>query len=225
MFIKAINKIILILVVFSFFKCGIISYSYKSRIEGNYIPRNLNEAIYEIDKKVSDSTKNSIKQMSENDFATESHFGTGKGIRNDWNLWRKSRLARYFNKKGIYHPDDMSSIILRSYYRKTTKKEINLNEQIVFYKKYWEGVGVTKLPEKTKYPEANLEFRYAISYGRYTKDKKWATVYIQTNSLNNSHWIYDYYYDWKKIDDSTKILLEKTSVEETEALMNKIFNK
>ena len=38
---------------------------------------------------------------------------------------------------GIYHPDDMSGIILDSYHRYLTGKEIKLEEQIKFYQDYW----------------------------------------------------------------------------------------
>lgn len=226
MFVKAINKIILILVLLSLFNCGIINDSYKSRIDGNYIPRNLNDAISEIEKQFSDSTKNSIKQMSENDFIAESHFGTGKRIRNNWSLWRKSRLSTYFNKKGVFHPDDMSSIILRSYHRKTTKKEINLNEQIAFYKKYWEGVELTKLPNKKDFPESDIKVNGGIHYGHYTENRrKHATIYYVENPEEDKYWIYDYFIGWKKINRELKEQMLKWQPEETEKLLTEMLQE
>jgi len=58
-------------------------------------------------------------------------------LRNNWQLWGGSRLSKYFNNLGIFHPDDMSGIILDSYHRYLTDKEIKLEEQINFYQEYW----------------------------------------------------------------------------------------
>jgi len=55
----------------------------------------------------------------------------------DWQLWGGSRLSKFFNDRGIYHPDDMSGIILDSYHRYLTGKDIKLDEQIKFYQDYW----------------------------------------------------------------------------------------
>lgn len=200
-----------------------ISDSYKSNIDGDYIPKNLDDAISEIDKQASDSSKNKIKTMSEKEFLAESHFGSGLGIRNNWHLWNKSRLKRYFNRKDIYHPDDMSGIILKSYYRHLNKKDIDLKNQIKYYQDYWEGVEITRLPKPKKHPEDNLKFGYSMYYGSYTKNKKWACVYIQTNSASNKHWIYDYYYGWKQINSETKTNLMKEKIELTESKMDSIF--
>ena len=190
----------------------------------NYVPKNLNEALTQIDFNLSDSLKLEIKKKSENDFISESHFGLGIGMRNNWRLWKGSDLSKYFNNIGIYHPDDMSGIILTSYYRKHTGLEIKLDEQIAYYQEYWNGVELTQLPEKSEYPEPNLEFRVSINYGDFAQDKKWGTVYIQTNSENENFWIYDYYYGWKKIDLKTKEKLENVRIQETESIMNEIFS-
>jgi hypothetical protein len=65
------------------------------------------------------------------------HFGFGLWMRNNWQLWGGSRLSKYFNSLEIYHPDDMSGIILVSYHRYLNNKDIQLDEQIKYYKDYW----------------------------------------------------------------------------------------
>ena len=69
-------------------------------------------------------------------------------IRNNWGLWKGSRLSKFFNEKGIYHPDDMSGIILDSYYRYLTGQEITLSEQIKYYQDYWEKAKKQDLERK-----------------------------------------------------------------------------
>jgi len=45
-------------------------------------------------------------------------------------LWTKSDLRKFFEEKGIFHPDDMSGIILTSYHRRLNGKHIALSDQI-----------------------------------------------------------------------------------------------
>lgn len=216
------NSIAFILIL-TLTSCSFLSESYRHNIDGVYIPRNLNDAILLLDAELSDSIRTIIKNMSEDDFLVDSHFGIGASIRNRWGLWKNSRLSRYFKKQGIRHPDDMSSIILTSYYRYLTKQEVRLKDQIAFYKDYWDGVEDTVLPEEKMHPEPNLEFGLAKLYGHYTENKKWARVYIQTNSRTDMHWIYDYYYGWKQISTVNKNRLVGEPIEDTESLMNEIF--
>ncbi len=194
-------------------------------IDGVYIPKDLEESIEQLNILLSQETKGEVLLLSEEEFMVNSHFGLGKNLRNSWMLWGGSRLAVYFKNLGITHPDDMSGIILRSYHRRLNEDKLHLDEQIAEIKKYWEGVETTDLPDESEYPEPNLEFRYMKSYGHYTTKKKWATVFIQTNSDSDEHWIYDYYYGWKKIDTETKERLYDTRVEKTELLMDELFKK
>ena len=193
---------IFFLILFTLCSCGGVSDSFKSHIDGEYIPKNLNDAISELDKNINDSSKIVIRKMSEEDFLSESHFGRGKAIRNNWNLWSKSRLRRYFKIKGISHPDDMSSIILTSFYRKLNNQEVKINEQINDCKRYYREIEVKtkllKLPKEKKHPEQNLELVSIIHYGQHLKEKKWAELYILKNSISNNYWVYDYHYGWKK---------------------------
>jgi hypothetical protein len=189
----------------------------------SYIPKNLEEALTQIDFNLSDSLKVEIGKKTENDFISESHFGLKIGMRNNWKLWKGSDLSKYFNDIGIHHPDDMSGIILTSYYRKLNNLELKLQEQVNYYKKYWKDVELVNIPEKSEHPEKNLKFRIAGIYGHFTKDKPNATVYLQTNSKTEYSWVYDYYYGWKKIDLKTKERIENLRIQETESIMNAIF--
>jgi len=117
-------------------------------LNGIYIPQNIEDCFLQIDIFWADSTKELVKSWSENEFIANAHFGFGMWMRNNWGLWGGSRLQVYFNNIGIYHPDDMSGIILTSYHRKLNNKKIELKKQIKYYKSYWkstnkEGQGVT----------------------------------------------------------------------------------
>src|SRR5271168_3777024 len=65
------------------------------------------------------------------------HFGLGMWMRNNWGLWGGGKLKEWFNAQGIQHADDMSGIILTSFWRHLNNKPIELDAQIEHYRDYW----------------------------------------------------------------------------------------
>ena len=102
-----------------------------------YKPVNLEEAVEQLKIIHHDSTKQKILAMTEDEFMAGSHMGLGMWMRNNWGLWKGKELADYFNSIGIYHPDDMSGIILTSYYRELHGQEWKIDEQVKYYQDYW----------------------------------------------------------------------------------------
>ena len=109
------------------------------------VPKNLEECYVALDEmKIPD--RESWLKDDERTAMSWSHHGLGMWIRNNWDLWAvhntpfwEEGLSDYFNKIGIKHPDDMSSVILTSYYRYKNGKDIELEKQVEeiqsFYKK------------------------------------------------------------------------------------------
>ena len=74
------------------------------------------------------------------------HFSLGMKLRNEWNLWeedenKKCDLVKFFNSIGIYHADDMSSIILDSYKCLIEGKPLDIESQVIAYKEHWKKYG------------------------------------------------------------------------------------
>jgi hypothetical protein len=107
-----------------------------TKSSGVYIPKNLSDCFVELDKMLHPSFINQFK-TSEAKETIKYHHTLGMWIRNNWGLWKGDTLARWFNNKGIFHPDDMSGIILDSYWRSLNKRPIDLENQIIYYKDYW----------------------------------------------------------------------------------------
>ncbi len=101
-----------------------------------YIPRDLDDCFIQLKKLLSPEDIEKIKNGTEDDLH-KYHFGLGMQMRNGWGLWAGSRLAKWFNARGIEHPDDMSSIILVSFWRHLNQKPIELEQQVKFYQDYW----------------------------------------------------------------------------------------
>jgi peroxiredoxin len=101
-----------------------------------YVPRDLDESYIELKKMLPPQLLHTMMTKSENDMI-EYHHGLGTWLRNNWGLWAGSRLAQYFRQLGIHHPDDMSGIILTSFWRQLHGQEIRLTEQVNYYKEHW----------------------------------------------------------------------------------------
>lgn len=100
-------------------------------------PANLEQAIYALGKMLGHEDKRCIQELPENDIAAMMHHTLGRHIRNKWHLWEDSKLCKWFNSKGIHHADDMSGIIIASYWRQQRGVPIRLQEQIQQYQDYW----------------------------------------------------------------------------------------
>jgi hypothetical protein len=106
---------------------------------GIYIPKDLEDCFKELKTMLHPALIEEMKSGTENDMMRY-HHGLGMWLRNNWGLWSGSRLKKYFNEIGIYHPDDMSGIILASFWRHLNNKPIQLQEQIKYYQEYWKNM-------------------------------------------------------------------------------------
>lgn len=100
-------------------------------------PVDLEEALYALDKIIDHNTKRIVQELSEEKVSAMMHHSLGRHIRNKWGLWDNSKLSKWFKRQGIFHPDDMSGIIITSYWRQQQNQPIKLQEQIDEYKRYW----------------------------------------------------------------------------------------
>lgn len=191
-------------------------------IDGVYIPKNLEDCFIQIDKMLNDSLRTEFKKISEEDFTGKTHFGLGIWMRNNWSLWGGSRLSKYFNEKEIYHPDDMSGIILTSYHRRLTDKKIDLENQISYYKTYWK---VAEEPNKKDYPKGVKKIEFNTKQHYTLKENGLpGLLHIQSNSKNEQSWIYDFHFGWKLIDKLELEKLNKTTYENREKTIREIYN-
>lgn len=112
-----------------------------------YVPKDLEDCFVELKKMLPKKLIKKIKDGKESAMI-EYHMNLGVWIRNSWGLWKGSCLKSYFENLGIHHPDDMSGIILDSFYRHLNNENIGLSGQVRMYQKYWEVI--PKIFEKMK---------------------------------------------------------------------------
>ena len=170
----------------------------RNNVDSIYVPINLDDCLRQLDTILVDSVKIHIKSLTEDQFSGKYHHGLGTWMRNNWGLWKGSRLSKYFNEKGIFHPDDMSGIILDSYHRSLTGREINLDQQVKYYQDYWK---IVSPPLKDSFPKGvkKLEFKSGMYYD--SKLNKQGFVHIGRSRNSKEIWLYDYNLGWTKVTE------------------------
>lgn len=68
------------------------------------------------------------------------HHTLGQWIRNNWGLWQEdSPLHQWFKTTyGLWHADDMSGLILESFWHHLRNEPLDIDAQVQKYKEYWE---------------------------------------------------------------------------------------
>ncbi|MEY4926123.1 MAG: hypothetical protein RI894_559 [Bacteroidota bacterium] len=102
----------------------------KTEINGVYIPKDLEDALNQLDKLISEESKAKFKTHSEDESVHKLYFSLGRWIWTNWSLLDGSRLSEFFREYGIHHPEDIATIIIRSYHRRLNGKELNLKQQM-----------------------------------------------------------------------------------------------
>jgi len=136
-------------------------------IDGIFIPTDLNSCFMELDRLLNDTIKQKIRNIKDSfELAGEYHMGLGRWMRNNWELWGGSRLQVYFHDRKIFHPDEMSSIILESYAKYLNGETFDSDKiiQIIhtqheeFMKNSEIKTTVIFKPPKIKYPKNYRQF-------------------------------------------------------------------
>lgn len=110
---------------------GVFGFGKKSE-QAIYIPKDLEDCFGELKKILKPQDVEKMKAGPEDDLDMY-HHGLGTWLRNNWGLWEGSRLSAWFNRHGIEHPDNMSGIILTSFWRHLNGQPIGLEAQLKYY--------------------------------------------------------------------------------------------
>jgi hypothetical protein len=124
----------------------------KSRLNGVYIPKDLEDAFLELDRISPPESLEKIKSVSEETIAKKLHFGLGKWMAYNWNFDEGSRFSHYLKGLGLFHTDDMIDFMLVSYHRYLVKKEQDIPTRI---KKYKEKREKEKMKNQAPIPVKN----------------------------------------------------------------------
>ena len=104
------------------------------------LPTNLAEAINILDAELNENQKLEIKEIKRENLG-RFHFGYSMEIRSKWRLWDDSELALWFKENGIYHPDDMSNLIIEIYWKYLNGLPLSLKESVTKLRDEYDDIG------------------------------------------------------------------------------------
>lgn len=100
------------------------------------LPSNLEECFEVLKNELQQEDLCAIKFMQQKDIC-RLHHNLGRWVRNNWKLWESGPLTKFFNELDIHHADDMSGIIIESFWLHLRNEPLELERQIKFYQDFW----------------------------------------------------------------------------------------
>lgn len=94
----------------------------KEVLNGVYIPKNLDDAMKELDKRIDAEGRDKFKSIPEEKVCELMHFRLGQWIIHNWGFYGGSRFSHYLRSAGVTYPDDMADLVILSYHRRLNEK-------------------------------------------------------------------------------------------------------
>ena len=85
--------------------------------DSSYVPQDFEDALETLACTLEPEVLQEIYESSRSEMINY-HFGLGLWMRNNWGLWAGSPLKSDLESRGLSHPDNMSGLILDSFWRK-----------------------------------------------------------------------------------------------------------
>jgi hypothetical protein len=101
------------------------------------VPNTLSEAFVALDRQLTSQQQDAFKNTSEHEAVVTAHMSLGLYIRNAWFRSGQSKLPGQLYALGARSLDDMSSIVLTSYWRHLNGKPLKVEEQCACYARWW----------------------------------------------------------------------------------------
>lgn len=104
----------------STFKSNVV----KSRIDGVYIPKNIEDAMLELDRLSPPESKVKYKEAEELVVAKKLHFGLGRWMSVNWSFVPGSRISKLLTDIGLIMEEEKINFMLRMYHRHLNGKPL-----------------------------------------------------------------------------------------------------
>jgi hypothetical protein len=106
----------------------------KDKLYGVYIPKNLADAMVQLDKNISAESQAVIKAIPEDSVVDRLHNRLGRWMINNWGFYEGSRLSHYLRSAGVTYPDDMADLLILAYHRHLNGKPADIKETAQYYR-------------------------------------------------------------------------------------------
>ncbi|MFN0012939.1 MAG: DUF6794 domain-containing protein [Saprospiraceae bacterium] len=106
----------------------------KDRLGGVYIPRNLDEALAQLNKLTSEEARQKFKVLPEDAVCRIMHNRLGQWMIANWSFYEGSRLSNYLRSAGVTYPDDMADFLILAFHRHVNGHPVSIRETAVYFK-------------------------------------------------------------------------------------------
>lgn len=106
----------------------------KDRLNGIYIPKNLDDALTQLDKLSSPESKIKFKSIPEDSICLIMHNRLGQWMIVNWSFYEGSRLSYYLRSAGVTFPDDMADFLLLSFHRHLHGKPVVIKDMAIYFR-------------------------------------------------------------------------------------------
>jgi hypothetical protein len=110
----------------------------QERLDGIYIPKDLNDCFAVLDKAMDGETKKTFLAIPDDQVDAQTHNTIGRWMDVRWHMSEGSRLTAKLNEMGLPHYEYMISVILVSYHRIKNGRDPGVKEQVEQYQAHWE---------------------------------------------------------------------------------------
>ncbi len=104
------------------------------KLNNVYIPKNLDDALLQLDKLTSPDSRIKFKSIPEDSVCMYMHNRLGQWIILNWGFYGGSRLSHYLRSAGITYPDDMADFLILAYHRKLNGKPVGIKELAISFR-------------------------------------------------------------------------------------------
>jgi hypothetical protein len=101
----------------------------KEEINGVYIPINIDDAMMQLDEIANEESRAKLIGADEELVVERLNRGLGKWMISKWNFYEGSRLSHHLKQLGVSLPNDMSSFLIRTYYRQLNGLPLQIEER------------------------------------------------------------------------------------------------
>ncbi len=96
----------------------------QEKLNGVYIPRDIQDAFAELDRKIDAASKAKFAALPEERAFRRLFHSFGRWIIRNWGLYEGSRYSDYLKQAGLTHPEDMAEFTIVSYHRRLNERPL-----------------------------------------------------------------------------------------------------
>jgi uncharacterized protein DUF6794 len=102
----------------------------QENLYGVYIPKDVNEALLELNRLIDEPSKKKFLALPEEVAAHKLFFSLGRWMSYNWSFYDGSRLSVFLQKMGVHNPDDMSRFLIILYHRSLKKQPLEVKSLV-----------------------------------------------------------------------------------------------